>query len=209
MADYETLHNGYTKRAADVLREIDAGRSALAAQPKRRWGRALAVAGVVLAAAVGAGVVVARSSGQRLEGQQITGGGATNDVAVLLAEARALLGVDIVAAQERYQQVLDRDPDQVEALTYSGWLLFTGSAGASDELRTVAVDTARQQLQRAIAVDGTYPDPHCLLAVIAATYDEDPTAARGEVDQCLALDPPAQIRSLVEQFASGLPTTSG
>jgi hypothetical protein len=203
VADYETLRDGYTKRAADVLREIDAGRAQLPARRASSWGRRLAIVAVVVAVAAVGGWLVARSSGQRQPGQEITGG-ATDDVAVLLAEARTLLGTDIGAAQERYQRVLDERPDHPEAVTYSAWLLFIGSSGANEELRAAAVATSRDQLTRATELDPTYPDPHCFLGVIAANYDEDNAAARTEFDQCLALDPPAQVRALVEQFASQL-----
>lgn len=196
--DYETLRDGYTKRAADVLREIDAGRSSLPARRPGAWRHRLLAVAAVLALAVGAGIVVARSAGQRVGDEPLSGGGPTDDVGVLLADARALLGVDPLAAQQRYERVLELRPDQPEAVTYSAWLLFVGSGGASDELRTVAVDTARGQLERAVTIDPTYPDPHCFLAVIAARVDEDQAAAQAEVDACLALDPPAQVRDLVE-----------
>ena len=58
--DYETLRDGYTKRAATVLRSIDEGRAALPAAPARRWWRRLAVVGVVVAVGVAAGWMVAR-----------------------------------------------------------------------------------------------------------------------------------------------------
>ena len=88
--------------------------------------------------------LVARSSGQRTAGDTITGGvpGARTPPSCS-SQARALLGVDPRAAQDAYEQVLDRDPENPEALTYSGWLLFIASAGASDELRDVAVATAQ------------------------------------------------------------------
>ena len=166
---------------------------------------------MVVLVAVGAGWFVARSSGQRLEGDEITGGVARDDTAVLLAQARALLGVDPRGAQALYERVLADRPEHPEALTYSGWLLFTASGGASDELRAAAVAAAKEQLARAVAADATYPDPHCFLAVIAANADDDAPTARAEVDRCLALDPPAEVRVLVEQFAADLdpaPTTT-
>ena len=209
--DYDTLRDGYTKRAADVLRDIEEGKAALPPPPERRWPRRLAAVAVVVLVAVGAGWFVARSSGQRLEGDEITGGVARDDTAVLLAQARALLGVDPRGAQALYERVLAERPEHPEALTYSGWLLFTASGGASDELRAAAVAAAKEQLARAVAADATYPDPHCFLAVIAANADDDAATARAEVDRCLALDPPAEVRALVEQFAADLdppPTTT-
>jgi hypothetical protein len=200
--DYATLRDGYTKRAADVLRAIEEGRAGMPAAPPRKWWRRLAVVAAVVAVGAAAGWLVARSSGQRLGGQEITGGAGASDVATMLAQARALLSVDPLQAQQLYERVLEERPDHAEALAYSGWLLFTASAGASDDVRTTAVATAEQQLERAVAADETYADPHCFLAVIAA--DEDPSAARSEVETCLDLGPPADVRAFVEEFAAGL-----
>jgi hypothetical protein len=197
--DYRTLHDGYTKRAADVLREIEEGKATLPPAPRRPWARRLAVIAVVLAVAAGAGWLVARSSGQRLGDEVITGGAPREDVAQRLARARSLLGVDPASAKLLYESVLDEQPDHPEALTYSGWLLFTASNGASEELRAAAVTTAQDQ-----QADPTYPDPHCFLAVIAANETSDTATARTEVDACLSLDPPADVRQLVEQFAAEL-----
>ncbi len=201
--DYVTLRDGYTKRAAAVLQAIEDGRAALPAPAPRNWARRLVVVGVVLAVAVGAGWMVARSSGQRLGGQEITGGTAAVDVPTLLAQARALLAVDPLQAQQLYARVLEQRPDHAEALAYSGWLLFTASAGASADVRATAVETARQQLGRAAAADGEYADPHCFLAVIADDQGDTATA-RTEVDTCLELGPPADVRAFVERFAAGL-----
>lgn len=207
-ADYETLRDGYTKRAADVLRDIEEGKAALPRPGGRRWvGRLVAVAVVVLVAGT-AGWLVARSSGQRLGDETITGGAPSDDVAVLLARARSLLGTDPAGAQALYEQVLAERPEQPEALTYSGWLLFVASNGASADLRAAAVSTAQQQLARAVTADASYPDPHCFLAVIAGNEAADIPTARTEIDQCLALDPPAEIRGLVEQFAASLDATT-
>jgi hypothetical protein len=196
--DYETLRDGYTKRAADVLRQIEEGRAVMTPPRRRNWARTIAVALAVVALAVGAGVVAARTSGQRTAGQQMTGGG-PSDVAALLANARALLGVDPLGAQEAYAAVLERDPENVEAVTYSAWLLYVVSAQTSDTaLREQAVASAKEQLARAVELDATYPDPHCFLAVIADTTDNDPETARTEADACLALDPPAEVRQLIE-----------
>lgn len=201
--DYATLRDGYTKRTADVLRAIEEGRAALPAAPPSRWGRRLAVVAAVVAVGAGAGWLVARSSGQRLGGQEITGGVGADDVATLLAQARAVLAVDPLQAQQLYQQVLEQRPEHPEALAYSGWLLFTASAGASDEVRETAVETAEQQLDRAVAADGTYADPHCFLAVIADSRN-DALLARREVDECIDLGPPADVRSFIEDFRATL-----
>jgi hypothetical protein len=199
--DYETLRDGYTKRAADVLRSIEEGRAALPAKRPGRWRRNAVAVAIVLAVAVGAGLLVARSAGQRTAGDQITGSAGAADTATLLARARASLGADPRAAQDLYTKVLDDDPNNVEALTYSGWLLYIASTGAGAELRSAAVDTAEQQMTKAISVDATYPDPHCFLAIIANQAGDAATTS-AESDRCLALDPPAEVRILMQSVTS-------
>jgi hypothetical protein len=197
-ADFATLRDGYTKRAADVLREIEEGKAALPPRRPTRWARRVAIAGAVVAVAVVAGWLVARSSGQRLGDDGGAAEAGQDDVAVRLAQARALIGLDPARAQRLYADVLDERPDHPEALAYSGFLLFDASTGASDELREAAVGAAREQLARAVEADPTYADPHCFLAVIAAAAG-DGEAADAERERCFALDPPAQLRTLVNQ----------
>ena len=196
--DFDTLRDGYTKRAADVLREIEEGKAAMPPRRPTKWSRRVAIAAIVVAVALGAGWLVARSSGQRLGGDGGADAGELDDVGVVLAQARALIAVDPVRAQSLYAQVLEDRPDHPEALTYSGFLLFNASAAAGDELREAAVTAAREQLAKAIEADPQYADPHCFLAVIAADAG-DGEAAGTERDRCFALDPPAQLRSLVNQ----------
>ena len=200
------LHEAGRRRAARHRggqgRAAPAGRPALdprASSPSPSWSLVAATAGWL----------VARSSGQRLGDETITGGAPSDDVAVLLARARTLLG--------------DR-PARRPGAVRAGARRATRAAGGADVLRVAAVrglerapaptcgrpavSTAQQQLARAVAADATYPDPHCFLAVIAGNADADIPTARTEIDQCLALDPPAEIRGLVEQFAASLDATT-
>src|SRR5262249_39997862 len=73
-ADYRTLKDGYTARAAAVIKAIDDGRRAFARRPRPKTGRMVAWSAVVLVLAVGAGLLVAHVAGQRLPGQTLTGG---------------------------------------------------------------------------------------------------------------------------------------
>jgi hypothetical protein len=207
--DYLTLRDGYTARAATVLRRLAAGQPAARAHAPIRWGRIALGIGIVVVVAVGAGWLVARSAGQRLPGDEISGGVADpNSVTVLLAQARGLLGTDPVSALDRYEQVLERREEDPEALTYSAWLLYQFGPSLPDASdRDSALVRARQRLTDAISADDTYADPHCFLAVIAANSDGDPDTARTEGDACLALNPPADVRALMEPFLAGLDPT--
>jgi hypothetical protein len=209
--DYEVLRDGYTARAAAVMRTIDAGVAAL--PPKRRTRPAVLAAwivGVLVVASV-SGWLVARSSGQRLAGQSMTGGAPANEVAVLLTEARALMATDPGAAFDRFQQVTALEPDNVEARTYSAWMLVISSRSITDDAqRRAALDAARVAFESVTADDPTYADAHCLYAVAAGAFFDptDADLARAQGDECLASNPPTEIRGLVEPFLAQLDASS-
>ena len=119
--DYEVLRDGYTARAANVLRQIDDGRAALPPKRERRTGVVVGTVVGVLALAVLSGWLVARSSGQRLAGQTITGGQAVDDVAGLLTSARAQMQAgDLQGAAAGLSGASPTlDPDNSEARTYA------------------------------------------------------------------------------------------
>ncbi|MBI4885403.1 MAG: hypothetical protein HY826_15260 [Actinobacteria bacterium] len=194
-ADFDALRDGYVARAAAVLREIDGGRSSQPVVPTRNWGRRLAILGLTLAVAVGLGVFVARSAGQRLPGQGLTGGQPADEVAVQLAEGRRLMNLGQFAdSQSVYAEVLQLEPDNLEARTYSAWVdVLT----ANDSL---AVQESLAGLIDASTVDATYADPHCLLALAFSNFvaESDPELVRQEAETCLALNPPADIVPLIE-----------
>lgn len=206
-ADYAILRDGYTARAAGVLRAIEEGRRALP-PPRTRplWQTAAVVAGV-LVLAVGAGWLVASSSGQRLSGQTMTGGiGGDGDVPFKLSEARAVLGSDPFRAAQLYQEVLDVDPGHAEARTYLAWLLALSASGAGAEASAIALADATRTFETVIAANPEYADAHCLYAVTAARLLAEPDLelAREQGEQCLANDPPGEMRSLIESFVDNL-----
>ena len=183
---------------ATVLRAIDDGHVGTS-PPRRRRPKVFVawIVGTLLVACV-AGWLVARTSGQRLPGQAITGGLPGDEVAQKLAEARQLLGVNPQQAIIRYQQVRELDPNNAEALTYMGWLIAqsgTSTAAAGAEF-----------LRGAIKIDPTYADPHCFLAITSADFLQPPDldTARSEAQACLDNNPPAQMVQLVQSFISRL-----
>lgn len=207
-ADYETLRDGYTARAATVLRAIEDGRAALpSTTPSRRRRVVLGIA-LTLAVAVGAGIVVAQSAGQRLPGQSVSGGQPDDgSVGSLLAQARALGFSDLPGAQALYAQVLAREPKNVEALTYLGWLsvLETAQQSQAGTLSTDEVSTSLRNsltlIRQATVLDPTYADAHCFLGITFFRFLDDPASAKPEIDICQASNPPAQVKDLVASLA--------
>ena len=64
--DYRTLKDGYTVRAAAVLRQIDDGRRALRPRRRRDWKRTTLVAVVAAVCSAGIGFALAGAFGERL-----------------------------------------------------------------------------------------------------------------------------------------------
>ena len=189
--DYEALKDDYTARAAAVLRAIDAKRSPVATSaPRQPWGRTLAwVAGVVAFAAV-AGVLVAQSAGRRDPGDVATG-----DIRQTIAErlngAFTLLAErDFEGAIAGYDDVLEDEPTNAEALTYKAWALWL-----SDQQE----EGFTAMLQAATAASD-YPDAHAFLAVMFFRQGLVAEAAR-ELDLLEDLDPPPHIQELIEPLA--------
>ncbi len=205
-ADYAVVRDGYTARAAAVLRQIEAGRAALPAKRTVHWGRVAVWTAGVLVLAVLSGWLVARSSGQRLAGQTMTGGQAADEVTVLLSEARSLIATDPGGAIGRYQQVIALEPDHPEARTYTAWLLAISSASVGDESAALALEQATALFEAVVADVPGYADAHCLYAVTAARWYPEPDLdlAREQGAACLDSNPPAEMRSLVEGFVTSL-----
>jgi cytochrome c-type biogenesis protein CcmH/NrfG len=118
----------------------------------------------------------------------------------------AAAGNDAASAIAAYQRVLELDPDNIEANTYAGWLIVTSGQAAG---RADFVDAGIAQLRRAIDIDTTYTDAHCLLGVALVRFAEtpDPVEGKAELEACLADNPPQQVRALVEPVLASLDTT--
>jgi tetratricopeptide (TPR) repeat protein len=207
-AGYTRLRDDYTTRAATVLRAID--RRTVEAHAVERDGAAptvtvdaararrsprvvwLAVAGV-LAVAVLTGVLVARSAGERVADRPLSGAVPPTAPVDDLTRARQLFSErNYLDALKLYDQVLKRDPDNVEALTYRGWLLFQASP-------TELTDRALQSLDRAVAADPGFPDAHFFRGWVLRYGKRDAAAAVPEYRTFLATNPPPQFRQRVEQ----------
>ena len=185
--DYRALKDDYTARAAATLRAIEAARAPASRIPPRSWRRTALVGLGVAAFAVAAGLLVAQSAGRRDASDTATGD-VTRSVTELLNEAgRHTAEGDVHRALEVYDEVLEREPSNAEAMTYRGWLL---SLSGEEE-------TGLTTLLEAATTHPDYPDVHAFLAVVFFRNGLAEQADR-ELDRLAALDPPPAIRQLVE-----------
>ena len=195
--DYRELIDGYTARTAAVLRAIDDGRSALPPKTPANWTRRLISAGAVVGLDRGRVVGVVDVVGATPAGRADHGARSRDEQQVLISQARASQFTDPAAAAALYDLVLADDPDQPEALAYGGWTKAL-SAASDDDLRD-AID----QLIRATEVDPDYPDPECFLGIVYGNLGQNDLAVP-RLDVCLAADPPADVRGLVEGLRADL-----
>ena len=117
----------------------------LAAGRRRRWRNAAVWTVAVVVVAGGAGLLVARFSGSRSADGSVTG-----EIRVtsreLIFEAQRLLGEgDMDGAIAAYDEALELQPSNVEALTYRGWLDLAAWGDPAE--------AALKYLDDAIAVD--------------------------------------------------------
>jgi tetratricopeptide (TPR) repeat protein len=209
-ADYHTLRDGYTVRAAAVLREIDGGHADLAPKPPRRWGRTLAICAVVIAASVGIGFALAAAWGERQSGQEITGFTPGDDARLLLANAReAMNGGDFALANSLFAQVVEMERgqrrDSAEAIAYFGWTLALLSVGDADAASVEQrLDAARLALGQAIELEPEYADPYCFMAILEFEFSDDADAALPYVETCESSNPPSEVADLIAAFAADI-----
>ncbi len=187
-ADFRTLHDDYTARAAQLTRARDAGVVRRRAAAGGSGGRRLAWIGVVLVVALGAAWAMAEFSGARGRGETASGE-IRQSTTSLLADAAAAFGAgDSERSIELYDEVLDLQPTNVEALTYRGWVKYQlGDTTAAE------VDFAE-----AVAFDPDYADVRVFTAVAALDAGAFEVAA-AELDAFDDADPTAIARQLVQQ----------
>jgi hypothetical protein len=192
--DYDMLKRDYEARLASVARAVDEGKAELASgRPPTRPARTGLIVTAVVVFAVVCGVVVARSAGRREAGGSITG--------EIAKTARERNTECLTQAQTQptqaigcYTSVLNDAPNNVESLTYRGWIRITsGDAQGLTDLR------------QAVMVDGTYPDVHAFLAVVLFRSGCVSDAAN-ELTRLDALNPSPLITQLVTDIRTQIKT---
>lgn len=203
-ADYRNLRDGYTARAAEVLRALDGQRTARATagaarRPRPRWQRPVAIL-VVAGLAVGAGLAVAGAAGSRPPGGVITGEDLEGNVDARLAEAADIADTEPLRSLEIYDEVIAEDAANVEAFAERGLLLASLSAGLD---RPELLDGARASVDRALELDADDPRSRFYLGLVEL-FDGNRRAARRAFRSALAADPPPFLRQSIEQRLAAL-----
>lgn len=198
--DYQALRDGYIARTAVITRELD-GLIDAPALPPRRWARRILVSCAVIALGAGAGIWVARQSGQRLPGQTASGGFEQSSTS-MLAMARQLNFSDPGKAIELYTDVLKLEPDNPEALTYRSWILALTARSASGSVKQIAMTQAVTDLLRAQNADPEYPDAHCFLGIVYFRFLDSARLAKPQLDTCKAMNPPKEVQAFVDSIVA-------
>ena len=206
--DYQTLKDGYTVRAAAVLRQIEEGQRELAPKPPRNWKRTIAIVVASALCAAGIGFALASAFGERGATDEITGLNPGDSTRTKLASARAALARgEFDRANQLFVQVdqeeLERGNESAEARAYVGWTFALLARQSADSVvgEDERIELSLLALNQAIDMEPTYADPYCFAAIIEFNFREDADAALPYVEQCEANNPPADIASLIESFA--------
>ena len=157
------------------------------------WRRTALTALGIGAFAVVAGLLVAHVAGRRDPGQTVTGGiraSVTESLNTALSDANQ---GNYTAALDQYAKVLKEQPDNVEALTYKGWVLTLSGKGP-DGLTS---------LLTAAKANPKYPDVHAFLAVVFFRNGLLQQSAK-ELDLLNTLNPPPDVKQLTDSLRTQL-----
>ncbi len=201
--DYDVLREGYTARAAAVLRLQEARATGaepeVPPEPPRPWWRrrrAVVVGALVGVFAVAAGLLVAHNAGQRLPGDTVSGSAPNNRVDQLLVQAAAdVQARDIKGALTAYHDALQLDPRNVAALANQGWLVAILGNTANDR---GLMDQGLANIRQAEQTDPSYASAHFYAGSILL-QEGDAKGAVVEFQAYLDDDPSSPQAALVRQ----------
>jgi tetratricopeptide (TPR) repeat protein len=139
----------------------------------------------------GAGYAVAQGSGERGAGDEATGDLPESGVD-RISKANALASEGkILDAVKVYDDLLHDDPENPVALAERGWLV--------SRVDPSLVDSGLANIDRAIAIDPTYPDAHFFRGMILWKAKGDPAEGAASLQRAMDLNPPPDFRSLMQE----------
>lgn len=220
--DAATLRDDYTHRLADVQRALEGSPPAPpAARPpappvsdepsgrgpsgrrttRGRWVRRVVAILLVVGIAAGSGLGVATFMGQRRPGDTVTGATPASTSAMLDQAAQLSSDGKVLEAVQAYDAVLQRQPDNVEALAERGFLLLRVSQSGSGSADLIA--RGRSSIE--LALSHAPNDPRILFYLGAARFlGGDPTGANAAFDEALNNRAPADVAAAITSFRADM-----
>lgn len=183
-------------RARDGARDWD---------KKRRWGRVVGAIAVVGVVGVVAGLGMARWSGSREPGQQLSGRAITTSDEQMARAARLFQEGDASGAIDIYRSLLDENPEDVAALTYLGWTL-RNVAVQQEEPRLMAAGVGF--IDEATQVDPTYAEAWFFRGIIFLRDEDEPDKAVDALRLVLANDPIPEIEAAARELLAEIAQSS-
>lgn len=185
--DYAELKDDYTARAAAMIRTIDARKARVASAAKGGSRRLLWLGGIVVIAVL-AGIFIGQASGTRRAGEVGSGDIRASTRTLLIQADDALQNQRFEEAIELYDEVLEVEPSNVEAITYRAWVGY--------RMDPVA-ELALPGFEEAIAFEPDYSDARVFNAIVLLD-DDQPIAAAEQLKAFDATEPPPFMQSLVD-----------
>lgn len=199
--DYEALRDDYTARAADALRALEDEQAAFeAARPERSVGRTIAWVVVTAAFALVAGLAAASAMGARKAGESASGGVTVKQTPSQRAtECSTQMQSDPDGTFECFQDILEEDPNNPVALTWSAWQLSLSADSFSEPDRSNARALAAVRLDAAVEADPNYSYARAFRAVVAYRNGRYADAQR-YLEEFQERNPSAQAAQVIEQM---------
>ena len=219
-ADYRTLRDDYTARAAEVLRRIEATSADSAPSPspspeasadtaaaaaagvaagsrrtaprRGRPTKAIAAAVVLAVISAGAGYAVATSSGERLATDEASGEIVQGSTDRITKAQMLARDGRILDSIKVYDELLEDDPDNPVALAQKGWLL---SRVGEPSL----VDKGLASIDRAIAAEPSYADAYFFRGMILWRAKGQPAEAVETFQRGIETNPPPDLLASLQE----------
>jgi cytochrome c-type biogenesis protein CcmI len=198
-ADHAALAEDYRRRLEETDEEVIRGRESVPA-PKRNVGRVIVAVVLIGVVALAAGFGVAAVAGGRKPGQTITGNVPQTTDQLLTQAATLAQSGKYTDALKVYDEVLDRDKNNLEAMSERGFLLVTTGIGAGQPL---LIEQGRIAIEGAVRLSPK--DPRLLFYLsIALRADGEVMGAGQALTDALANNPSADLRKSIEDYQASL-----
>lgn len=179
--DYERLRSHYVHEAAELLR----GRRPMRSKLPRGYIVGIVITAIILVAGA---FLVGQFAGKRLSGDSLTGS-IPRSITAQLAQAREQMGNgEALAAVKTFDAVLDQDPQNLEALTYRGWLLRLACL-PQEGLKSI---------DRALQIKPDYFDANFFKGVILLRDLDNPAAAAASLEAALNSQGGAEMSGVIQ-----------